>query len=357
MKFKLRKRTKLIVIAILVLLMITFSVVAYFQKDKMNVVEEDQVILEYTLTPEINSQFYLMENSIYDQIFLEDTDVIISKLLNHIYTETSFLLESKDADYMELSITQYEMLETYFGEDEHVMWRKTTEPVRETLMGIDNITFNQKEEFSPNEFKHFLNNAYETLEISPKAIVQIVWDINGTVVRGSDVLEINHRYTLPIPILDQMYIIDKENLVALNDEIVETIVHKTPANPIIFNVLAVLAGICLISLLVVVFAVKIKDEPTEYEKMKNKIFNDYGDRLAELEGSVYNTLSNMITVVKIEDLIKISDEIRQPVFYHLAETENEKEAEFFVFDESRIYHLVYFDKSEMTFETFLNEAV
>ncbi len=110
MKLMLRKRTKLIVITILALLMVTFSVIAYFQKDKMNVVEEEQITLEYTLTPEINSQFYLVENSIYEQIFLEDKDVIISKLLNHIYTESNFLLESKDADYMELSVTQYEML-------------------------------------------------------------------------------------------------------------------------------------------------------------------------------------------------------------------------------------------------------
>jgi len=357
MKIELRKKPRIILFSILSILILVTATFAYYQKDKVNSKEVDETVLSYTLTPEINSQFYLKENPIYKDIFLEDTEVIINQLLNHIYSEIEINLEAEDADFTELQITHYEKLETYFGEEDHVLWQRITEPTTESLMGTTQITYTHKNEFKPSVFTSFLDYAYETLEMRPKALIQILWEVKGIVVKGDKKMEVDQVYTLPIPVYDDMFVIDKEALLPYSDELVETFTIETPTNPLIFKGLVGASGLFLLLLLLSVLLIKKAPDKTTYEKLRNQIFNDFNDRLAELEQNIYNGLSNLITVVKIEDLVKISDEIRQPIFYFERDKAEERQMEFFVFDESRIYHVVYYDEIEMTVESFIQEAV
>ena len=52
--------------------------------------------------------------------------------------------------------------------------------------------------------------------------------------------------------------------------------------------------------------------------------------------------SVMISIDKIEDMVKIADEIGQTVFYYKVDDEAERKIEFYVFDEGRIYYMVLF---------------
>lgn len=357
MKIELQKKTRLILLIVLGMSVLVTGGLAYFFKDKVDTKEEEVTALKYTLVPKIENQFYLVENYIYNKIYLEDSDVILNQLVHHVYSEATIDLDSVDAEYMELNIAQYEVLETYYGEDEILMWQKKTEPVVDSLMGVGHLKYEFKQEYSPLEFKTFLETAFEEYEIRPKALVKIVWEVKGTVVKGEHVLELDEKYEIPIPILDSMYVIDKTAITPKEDQVTTIKKMEVKANPLIYKTLAGVSGILLVGVLFLLFGVKKAPDPSAYQKLKKRVFNDYSDRLAELEQSVYNTLENMIMVVKFEDLVKIADEIRQPIFYFEMTGPADSQIEFFVFDDARIYHLVHFEKSELTIETFIDEAV
>ena len=53
-------------------------------------------------------------------------------------------------------------------------------------------------------------------------------------------------------------------------------------------------------------------------------------------------MSETINVNSFEDMVKIADEVGQPVFYYKVDDGIERRIEFFVFDNTRIYYLVIF---------------
>jgi hypothetical protein len=53
-------------------------------------------------------------------------------------------------------------------------------------------------------------------------------------------------------------------------------------------------------------------------------------------------ISESITISSIEDMVKIADEIGQPIFYYKVDNATERKIEFFVFDNMRTYYMVIF---------------
>ncbi len=64
--------------------------------------------------------------------------------------------------------------------------------------------------------------------------------------------------------------------------------------------------------------------------------------MAGLNEALFYQSSVMISIDKIEDMVKIADEIGQTVFYYKVDDEAERKIEFYVFDEGRIYYMVLF---------------
>lgn len=79
-----------------------------------------------------------------------------------------------------------------------------------------------------------------------------------------------------------------------------------------------------------------------YSQKVAGIFKEYGNRLAGLSEALFYQSSVMISIDKIEDMVKIADEIGQTVFYYQVDDEAERKIEFYVFDEGRIYYMVLF---------------
>ena len=94
---------------------------------------------------------------------------------------------------------------------------------------------------------------------------------------------------------------------------------------------------------------------SKYDIELSKIDKAYGERLARLFEPMTNHYSNLIRVSGVDDLIKISDEIRQPVFYFQVDKDDEKKIEYFVFDETRIYYYVMMDEVMISLDKFMEK--
>ena len=86
----------------------------------------------------------------------------------------------------------------------------------------------------------------------------------------------------------------------------------------------------------------VADPPDAFEKSTAAIFKEYSERLAGLEHTIQYQFADVINVRSIEDMVKIADEVGQPVFYYKVDSSTERKIEFFVFDNSRTYYMVIF---------------
>ena len=100
--------------------------------------------------------------------------------------------------------------------------------------------------------------------------------------------------------------------------------------------------VCIGIILIIRFKTKALAKEDAYSQKVANIFKEYGNRLAGLTEALFYQSSVMISIDKIEDMVKIADEIGQTVFYYQADDEAERKIEFYVFDEGRIYYMVLF---------------
>ena len=100
--------------------------------------------------------------------------------------------------------------------------------------------------------------------------------------------------------------------------------------------------VCFGIILIIRFKTKALVREDAYSQKVADIFKEYGNRLAGLSETLFYQSSVMISIDKVEDMVKIADEIGQTVFYYQADDEAERKIEFYVFDEGRIYYLVLF---------------
>jgi hypothetical protein len=84
------------------------------------------------------------------------------------------------------------------------------------------------------------------------------------------------------------------------------------------------------------------DSQSRFTALTAKIFKQYGERLVRLENPLPCQQLATISIDGIKEMIKIADEISQPVFYYKVDAVEEKKLEFYVFDSGRIYYMVLF---------------
>jgi hypothetical protein len=98
--------------------------------------------------------------------------------------------------------------------------------------------------------------------------------------------------------------------------------------------------VCIgISLILRLKTKSLVKEDAYTQKVAN-IFKGYGIRLAGLSEALFYQSSVLISIDKMEDMVKIADEIGQTVFYFRVDDEAERKIEFYVFDEGRIDYMV-----------------
>ena len=99
---------------------------------------------------------------------------------------------------------------------------------------------------------------------------------------------------------------------------------------------------CGIIVLLLILKTKSLPKQDTYTIEVAQIFKKYGNRLAGLSEALAYQSSIMISIDKIEDMVKIADEVGQTIFYFQVEDDTERKIEFYVFDESRIFYLAMF---------------
>jgi hypothetical protein len=147
--------------------------------------------------------------------------------------------------------------------------------------------------------------------------------------------------SLAIPIGERVFRIDGQAVLTGANKIEKIIKEPIPVNKSKVVFLSVFSLI-LIAGLILVYRMEEAEEVDPYDKAIAAIFKEYGERMAGMEHAISYLLTDVIHVNCIEDMVKIADEVGQPVFYYKADKKSERKIEFYVFDNNRIYYMVMF---------------
>lgn len=302
--------------------------------------------LEATSTATIDYSVLMDENPVYENTVVKDEKYYLKPFTGYIDIECTLDIMLDTVADIECSHQVYALLisEISVEDGKDIVWEKRysysklqEETITGTQMNVSRQLYVDLEDY--DELTTLLMNSYN-----------ILTDYYLRVVFESDIkISANQRSKtqkvitfIDIPFTDTVMEI-KGNSPVYSKILIETDVEnkKTPNSDLGFLFIALFIA-SFISLLIVLLRTKGVQKHDKYKLEIEKIFKEYGNRLAGLTDTLSYQSSIMISIDKIEDMVKIADEIGQTIFYYEVDEVDERKIEFYVFDEGRIYYLVMF---------------
>lgn len=322
-------------------------ILGYMEYSSENTSYETETVMSYEITPKIDYRFKLIPNSIYSQRYLDANQVIALNLVEAFEAQVDFVAVIRGADEVELNLVQIEKLETYFGSDEDIIWEKVGEKKIFPFYPHHEKENQWYAEFSNplhwNQFDAFQERAQEESGVTGRPHFVTHWHLEGSILHEHGETTIDHVYSMKVPLGAVVWEPSEEKLESLSDSVTFTREVTIPTNlPKVYMTFA-LGGILLILALLAGFKINIKEELSLYQKNKQRHFKRYEDRLVALNAIPHGGFFNLIAVKTMEDLVKIADEIRQPIYYHELESTQDYKIEYYVFDKEKSYYLIDFD--------------
>lgn len=347
MQMQLKPMTKYLLIAILSILGLALIFTGFSNLQKEETITEKVTLMSYELKPEIQYRFMLQPNSIYDKKYLTREQGIPLNLVDYVEAHLFFTLHVHGAEAVNLRLVQEEKLETFFGSDDLLLWEKkgprheyifTQSSDSSDYWGVDALT-----NLHINQFNDFQKQANDESGVSGNPHYNTYWRIIGNIEHEGGETLIDHTYDLKIPLNLNVWEAPEENFEKLKQAFnLSQEVTKAPDFYQSYGFMA-LGGLCVVFALIAYFFVSIQPTLSTYQKEKKRTFKLYEDRLVALNAIPHGGFFNLIAIKTIEDLVKIADEIRQPIYYHEMESGSEYKIEYYVFDKDKSYYMIEMD--------------
>ncbi len=336
MNLKTNRSFKYLLVAILLIAAAGFALLA--ARVKGDTVEVETTLLEYQLQPEINLLTRLQPNDIYQNSVIGDDQVVITALLKDMQFNSDFTLSSEQADSVDLKVIQNEYMVAYYGEDKRVLWQRNMVPQSVSETAGNNVKLTTERTFDPIKFKNFLTRVSAELNIDFSVSIYAEWQVSGAIKKGDLVKPIEATYRIDLPLFDKMYTIDKTQIVGQSDAITESQTIRQPAELTAALPFVAAALIALIAALALVMLFKERPALSDYQKQTAQIGKKYGDQLSRIENGI--VIQQEIKACTFDDLLKVANELRQPICYYQF-IENDLDCTLYcVFDQQRTYTLL-----------------
>lgn len=238
------------------------------------------------------------------------------------------------------------VLVSQVGTDEEtkVIWEKvnTGAPLQEATNAGQSISSSRSIRLRFENFDALVNSLIDEYDLVTDYVIKVVYDATVTIdYNGTSQEEKFSSYiTIPFtnPIIEVGGVPDGSREISIDRDVQ----HQTAPDMSLVVLYGAAILVCIGIILIIRFKTKALAKEDAYSQKVADIFKEYGNRLAGLSEALFYQSSVMISIDKIEDMVKIADEIGQTVFYYKADDEAERKIEFYVFDEGRIYYMVLF---------------
>lgn len=289
---------------------------------------------------------HLKENPVTDERELEQGQYYLKPFVDYLDVSCDFALDTdREANYV-LNDKIDVVLVSQVGTEEEtkVIWEKVNvgAPLQQTDNVGQSIASNRSIRLRFESYDALVNSLIEEYDLVTEYVIKVVYDATVLIDYNGVTQEekFSSYITIPFmnPIIEIGGIPDGSHEVSIDQDVQ----HSTAPDMSLMILYGAGILVCIGIIIIIRFKTKTLAREDAYSQKVADIFKEYGNRLAGLSEALFYQSSVMISIDKIEDMVKIADEIGQTVFYYQADDEAERKIEFYVFDEGRIYYMVLF---------------
>lgn len=341
---QLNRTKKRILTIIAIVLAFTSLFFAVFDLVFVRYVEAETVHYTYNSKGSIDYKVYLKPSIMFNEEYLGKDRYYVLKYIDYIDMEFIYDYASGSTAELHNEYSVTACLQGLYGRENEVLWTKEIPLIPSTTQTEENskLSINKSISINLDEFAGIAQSIYLDSEVNAPVVLNIAFNINTTASTEHGTVKDDMSPSVTIPIGSSVFKIEGEPVVTGNNSIKEMVKIRVPVN--MGRVIA-FAAISLLFVSLAVFTryyVKEAPPPDSFQKQIADIFKEYSERLAGLEHTMSYQISESITINSIEDMVKIADEIGQPIFYYKVDDGTERKIEFFVFDNMRTYYMVIF---------------
>jgi hypothetical protein len=341
MKLNIAAKRTIIIIGISLILILCVSALSELLIPRYE--EEEKIQYAYTSNAGIDYKVHLRPNIMYNERYLEKGRYYVFKYIDYINLNIKYDFSSTAVADLTTEYSVIAYLQGIHGDENEVLWSKeyTLIPGKTIKRNDSNVSIQFNENIFLNEYDQVKESIFLDSQINFPVVLNIVFSVHTSAVSKAGTLEDSLSPNLIIPIGSSVFKMEGTPEHKGEDKIVENIKIRIPINRMRVYTMF---GVSLLVLILVILTAFIEkaDSPDLFEKTIAGIFREYSERLAGMSHSISYQFSDVISVNSIEDMIKIADEIGQPVFYYKVDSRMERKIEFFVFDSGRIYYMAIF---------------
>lgn len=342
MKLRINKKMRVSLLIIVPILLLTASIFLYREYKIPKFKEEKVPIYTYNNSTNINYKVFLKPNILYDQSSLSEGNIYITEFVDYIKTSYNYEFNGeREADIK----GYYEIvgeIEGYTGEEEtyKTIWKKrfVLLPKKNFNNKSKNIKIEESIPIQLDKYNAFTKQVIENSKINSNVKLLVFMNINMKANTGKGIIEEKMTPMITIPLNTGYFEIlgnlSQKKLGSIEENRkVQLPIDK--AKVTIFGIVSIIFLIVLI-FLIVFTQNKVIVDPLERKLIK--IFKKHGDRLVALNNELAVTCERESEVRSIDDLVRIADEISQPIMYRHSPSYKEIK-KLYVLDEGKLYTL------------------
>lgn len=322
----------------ILIIVFCFYVIKYFKVasgDKSNILYTAKINDATNYQVSIIENPYIEENILYaDKAYI--TDLIKNITINYKYHYD--INNSSSINYKYIIVAS--IVGNYDEGLAKPIWTKDYNLLNKyNLSSKNNLNIEEKIDIDLNQYNNIVNEFKNEFNINSiiNLEVKLIIDFNNTL--NNKTIPKTHIITINIPLNVKAFdITHTKNFAEEETEYIK----EAPAKETVFVKLIIFISLIITVVALFIFLLKniLNKYKSPYILERNKILKDYDDRIIEVTNFVKYTKWETIEVKDIKELMELSNEAFEPVFFWEKKVNHKKEAWFCILRDSVLYKYV-----------------
>lgn len=277
--------------------------------------------LLYEENGNIDYKVYLKPNQFYEEPYLANGLTYLAVLINNIDTNFSYTFSIEEAMDLEIIYDVIAKLKICNSDGQQLFEKEYTliSKQKEMVKNSKTITINNHIDLNYDEYNNLANEFKTTFGVETTSDLDVIIKINKVINNASGVLDINseNKMTMSVPLTRKTLniAINSTDINTKNSIVEEDITTSNIKLLIASGILLTGSVICLLKLLELLFLISPKK--SKYDKIVQKILNNYDRLIVETESQPNFAGTNIIKIVKFQELLDVRDNLKMPIMYYI----------------------------------------
>lgn len=346
MKLKMAKTTKVITMGLLGIVAVTGVSLAINESQTQHTSTSEKSVFNYSSEAKAGYQVNVASDELYDFNALGENQYYMSDYVGSI--EAEFQDDYKGSQKAEIEGSYKVTSELrgytteYEGEKEvkYTVWSKKSVIQEEKSFKeeTDQYKIDEKVKVDIQPYIKFTKKLAEEKQYGMPTELIVKMEGKKLIHTPQEVVELPIESSLTIPINETYFKIEKGVPEAVKEEQKETITVIEPFNTAYVVGCGVVSGLAVIACAIIGVLGKEYSAREKYRHKIKKIFMEHGSRMVGVDRLNKEQFVNSYYVTKIEDLVKLADELERPIIY-IKEVDTAEIDTLYIADTQNLYSL------------------